>query len=514
MNIIDHLFLIAYDIKDIKRRQQARDLVIVSFTMILILLIMILFLVFIQGRSPADFGCLSSVGMVVIILLGVILTRKGHVRLASHIILIPMATLVWLSLFASPRRLEIVRVLNGIAALFPVIGIVSLLMDRLAVLVYTLLNCVLLGIYSYILLSNGFLSRAASVSFFVDYSLGIIMLGVICSRIQANRSRADRVLRKALEESNTKGEMISGMLSRTESVASILAVSTEELSESTRLFSSGAQSQAESVEEITAAMEEIAAGGDGIHNIAKKQAAMSGKVNSEMEALHRIVSMVGEKMQDALVIRDSLNGMVRESMDEIQKLLELMSAVTSKFNNMLSTVGIIEDISDRINLLSLNAAIEAARAGEHGRGFAVVSEEIGKLADSTSSNLKTISGMFTFSNEEIIRVYDRLKVFVDSLRKMIEQIAEFSHRVDIVVDLAEQDLALNKGARDLIRMVAEESSSIVNATGEQRQSFEEIVKNLSYINGASQEIAERARRLSATTEGLADRARELRGLSS
>lgn len=322
--MIDRLFLKAYNDKDIKRRQQARDLVIVSFTMIVILFIMILFLVFIQGRSPVDFGCFSSAGMIAIILLGMILTGKGHVRLASHIILIPMATLIWLSLFTSPGRIEIVRVLNGIAALFPVIGIVALLMNRPAVLVYTLLNCVFLGFYSYTLFSSGFLSRAAAVSFFVDYTLGIIMLGIICSRILANRARADRVLKKALEESNTKGERISGMLSRTESIATILATSTEELSESTRLFSSGAQSQAGSVEEITAAMEEIAAGGDGIYKIAKKQADMSGRVNSEMEGLHRIVSMVGEKMQDALAIRDILNGMVRESMDEIQKLLDLM----------------------------------------------------------------------------------------------------------------------------------------------------------------------------------------------
>lgn len=489
-------------------------MIIISFAMIFILIIMILFLVFIQGRSPADSGCLSSAGMVVIIILGMVLTGKGRVRIASHVILIPMTAIIWFSLFTTPGKIEIVRAINGIAPLFAVIGIVALLMNRLAVLVYTLLNCVFLALYSYTLFISGFLSRAAAVSFFVDYTLGVIMLGIICSRILANSAFADRVLRKALRESNEKGDRISVMLTSTESIAAILAASTEELSESTRLFSSGAQSQAASVEEITAAVEEIAAGGDGIYKIAQKQSDMSGKLNSEMEGLHSIVSMVGKKMQDALTIRDSLNEMVRESMDEIQKLLELMSAVVSKFKDVLSTVNIIEDISDRINLLSLNAAIEAARAGEHGRGFAVVAEEIGKLADSTSSNLKTISGMFTYSNDEIIRVYDRLQVFVTSLNSMIGHIEEFSHRIDIVVDLAEQDLAMNKSARDMIMIVAGESGSILNATGEQRQAFEEIVRNLSFINGTSQEIAERARKLSVTTDGIADKARELRGMRS
>ncbi len=119
----------------------------------------------------------------------------------------------------------------------------------------------------------------------------------------------------------------------------------------------------------------------------------------------------------------------------------------------------------------------------------MVADEIGKLADSTSANLKSINDMFNLSNDEINRVYGRLEVFVNSLNKMIEHIAEFSHRIDLVVELTEQDLALNRVARESLGHVTEESNNILNATSEQKLALDEIAKSIAVINGATQEIA-------------------------
>lgn len=510
MSVIDRFFLSEYSESDFWNRQRTRDLVITSFVIAFLLMVLYLFLVLIQGRSIADITCLGIIGLEFIIIAGLVIAKKGHVGVAAHVLLLPMAAVVWVNLFMSLGKIEVIRVLNGIGLVFPVIGLVSLLMNRLAVLFYTLCNCVLLGVYCNVLIQGRFVSKPEAFSYFVDFVLGMIMLGVICSRILGNSSRANKSITDALEESNMKGESIRKLLDQTNSAAVLLAASTDGLAETTQSFALNAQSQAASVEEITASVEEVASSGEGIHAIAKKQAELSEKVRVDMDSLHTIVSMVGEKMQDALAIRDSLNEMVGTSRGEIQNLLEVMSTATSNFRGVQDTVNIIEDISDKINLLSLNAAIEAARAGDYGRGFAVVADEIGKLADSTSSNLKSINSMFNLSNDEITKVYGRLEVFVHSLNKMIEHISEFSHRVGLVVELTEKDLALNRVARESLGLVSDESGNILNATSEQKLALEEIAKSIASINSSTQEIAMGARELSDTSKGLSESARELK----
>ncbi len=305
-------------------------------------------------------------------------------------------------------------------------------------------------------------------------------------------------------------DKMNDILKNITQVAGEVATSSEEMSATAESFADNAQNQAATVEEITSTVEEITASGEGIFGMAKKQMDLTEKVRNEMEQLYTIVTRAGENMQLAMEIRDSLNQVVGKTKGEIDETRKVILKSTSKFKDVKDTVEIIEDISEQINLLSLNAAIEAARAGEHGRGFAVVADEIGKLADTTSSNLKSINTMFAASSSEMQKASEQLEIFIGSLNDMIRHISNFGEKIDAVVALAQQDMELNQVARNSLISVLDEANNILTATNEQKNALEEVSKSVTAINDLTQNNASGAEQLSSSTENVASMIEELR----
>jgi methyl-accepting chemotaxis protein len=221
-----------------------------------------------------------------------------------------------------------------------------------------------------------------------------------------------------------------------------------------------------------------------------------------------------KQMQNAVVIRGEMNDMVEKSKIEIQDTMQIMKSATSRFQNVQETVDIIKDISDKINLLSLNAAIEAARAGDQGRGFAVVADEIGKLADNTSTNVKSINDLFLGSQAEMNKAYTTMELFIETLNRMISHISSFSGMLDVVEDTTRQDIALKDRARESLGDVISESNNILSAIDVQKVAMEEVSKSLGIINESVQKTASGSEELMGTSKEVAQSAQHLMALST
>ncbi len=492
-------------------KQQMKILLAMIFILFFLLSALLAVFTIRLGRGITHPSVISILCVQGMLILAFIIHRMGYRKTATHLILIICVSAVWFIFFRGTQ--DLVSRMNTIDYIFPIIIFSSIMTEARWMLVYTAANLVLVVILGVSSQSSGVLNPAQAADFIVDSMVTLLASAAGCYFFLSLARGAYGQMENSLNENRAFSASIEKILGQTDEIARRLDGTTEIMSDTVGVFAEGAQGQAASVEEITSTVEEIAASGEGVHKMAKVQVDLARTVNGEMENLYRIVTSVDENMKAVLTIRDSLNAMVGQSKEELGVTRELMTSATSTFRDVQDTVNVIQDISDQINLLSLNASIEAARAGEHGRGFAVVADEIGKLADSTSENAKAINNMFLRSNTEIERSYGSLETFIESLNQMITHIADISSRIDGVVSLAHQDMELNQHARNSLQGILQGADGILAAVDEQKLAFDEISRSISHINQRAQEIAGGSEELTATSREIANSIQELVGLS-
>ena len=274
----------------------------------------------------------------------------------------------------------------------------------------------------------------------------------------------------------TMDERLKEVLSETKSAADNLASASQQLSASSEQMSRGVGEQSNRAAQIAASSEEMS---QTVMDIAKNASHMADSATETTKIAHDGEGIVNRSVEEVKAIAATVN-----------ESSQLMASLGERSKQIGDIVEVIKDIADQTNLLALNAAIEAARAGEQGRGFAVVADEVRKLAERTSKATTEIGAMIGAIQHEV--------------DKAVHNMSDGTKRVAVGVEFsAKTGDALHSivsSVQDLQAMVHQ----IASATEETSAASDQISSDIETIASVSKEASSSSEQIARSASDLAE----------
>lgn len=231
-------------------------------------------------------------------------------------------------------------------------------------------------------------------------------------------------LRTLVDATNAMNDQLKGTLTLINNVAETVAANSEEISQSSNEVRSGAEQVARTMQELAEGAEQQASSATDLAQIMENFSATVTIATQEGEELMqhsqsvRDLTLTGQRyMNDSTKQMNDIDDIVQIAVQKVEGLNEQSKEISE-------LVLVIDSIADQTNLLALNAAIEAARAGEQGKGFAVVADEVRKLAEQVSLSVTDISSIVTRIQDETADVTKSLQAGYNEVKKGTAQITE------------------------------------------------------------------------------------------
>ncbi|WP_160035618.1 methyl-accepting chemotaxis protein [Paenibacillus sp. An7] len=306
----------------------------------------------------------------------------------------------------------------------------------------------------------------------------------------------------------------------------------DNLQDLVRQISTSSEHVASSSEELTASSEQSSQASESItitiQEVSSNAQMQSRSVDESLQAIHEMSSGVQQiasnaQMTSSLTMDTASKAI--EGNQSIQLTVSQMESIELTMNNLVNAVTDMEEQSEKIeliveviseiaaqtNLLALNAAIEAARAGEHGRGFAVVADEVRKLAEQSSQSAGQITELVTTIKERTHHVvetteagvkevsdgigvvhktgdlFEVIKQNIEEVSNQVQEISAASQQISVSTEQVVHSIGL---ISDGSKTVAAESQNLAASTEEQLASMEEITASAASLSTMAEDLQE------------------------
>jgi len=294
-------------------------------------------------------------------------------------------------------------------------------------------------------------------------------------------------------------QVASGASEQSRSTGEALMV-TEQMKSAIEQVASGAQSQALSVSDTVIGVGKLV---EAIGKVTKNANTVSNVASATKETASQGKETVGKAIDGMQRIKET----VLSSANKIQTLGE-------KSKQIGEIIEVIDDIAEQTNLLALNAAIEAARAGEHGKGFAVVADEVRKLAERSAKATGEIADLIKGIQDETMHAVGSMESGMSeveqgselaenagsAITEMMEAISEVVNQINEVSSAASQMATASEQVSRAMDQIASVTEQNTAATQQVAASIEEVANSINSVAATAEESAASVEEVSASTE--------------
>ncbi|MBM7600359.1 methyl-accepting chemotaxis protein [Virgibacillus halotolerans] len=311
-------------------------------------------------------------------------------------------------------------------------------------------------------------------------------------------NQMNQKVRGLLNKINTVSETVNSQSEGLTQSASEVKTGSEQIASTMQELAMGSESQANQTSELSNVM--------GLFtNKVQEADEKGGDITRSSSAVLEMTNKGSKFMESSAGEMAKINGVFRETVEKVEGLNEH----SNKISNLVS---IINDIAEQTNLLALNAAIEAARAGEHGRGFAVVADEVRKLAEQVSDSVTDITGIVKDIQHETSHV-------TETLQEGYKEVEDGTNQIKMTgLTFGEIQQAIGQMVNN-IRGVAGNLADIAAGTQEMNGSIQEIAAiseeaaaGIEQVSASSQETSGSMEEVASSSDDLAKLAEELNEL--